>query len=198
MRAYPWRNDRRSRFVTINGMRHNLGPDRALAHQEYHRLMTQPKSESVQHDSVLSVMDAYLDWTQRHRAPRTYTWCRDYRQSFADTLPAGIRVPQLKPWHVRAWSDNFPQWNGGHRRGAITAIQRAFRWAQKMCYIDRSQRSKTPMVAIRVRWARVQLTLTHIRFGTECGTVYGFSVLVNGSARRLRTVWPFGDSTNSS
>jgi integrase len=133
-----WRKDRASWFVTINGKRHNLGPNRELAHQEFHRLMTQPKRECVQLQSTLAIMDAYLDWTQRHRAPRTYTWYRDYCQSFADTLPHGMPVHHLKPWHVQSWLDKFPHWNGGHRRGAITAIQRVFRWAEKMGYIDRS------------------------------------------------------------
>jgi hypothetical protein len=76
-----WRKDRLSWFVTINGKRHNLGPNRELAHQEFHRLMTQPKRECVQLQSTLAIMDAYLDWTQRHRAPRTFTWYRTERPS---------------------------------------------------------------------------------------------------------------------
>jgi integrase len=83
-------------------------------------------------------MDAFLDWTHRHRAVRTYAWYRDFCQSFADTLPSALTVVQLKPLHVQRWVDGKPTWNDGNRRGAITAIQRVFRWAQKMGHIDRS------------------------------------------------------------
>ena len=36
----PWfREDRQSYFVTIDGVRHNLGPDKAEADRQFHLLM---------------------------------------------------------------------------------------------------------------------------------------------------------------
>src|SRR6478672_6039768 len=42
--------------------------------------------------SVSEILDKFLDWTQKHKATRTYDWYRDHLQSFLDhlgkTLPA--------------------------------------------------------------------------------------------------------------
>lgn len=66
-----WRKDRRSWFVTIDGVRHNLGKDRTAAFQKFHELMAQPQRRVVMSESVASLIDAFLDWTQKHRAERT-------------------------------------------------------------------------------------------------------------------------------
>jgi integrase len=38
------------------------------------------------------------------------------------------RAADLKPFHVTHWLDSHPDWNGG-RRNAVTALKRAFNWA---------------------------------------------------------------------
>lgn len=135
----PWyRKDRQSWCVTINGTRHNLGPDREQAHQRFHELMARAPTEApAAGDTVLATMDLFLDWTKKHRAVRTFQRYQQQCQSFADMLPSGLKVSQLKPFHVQQWLDAHPNWNDGNRRGHIVAIQRAFRWATKMGYIER-------------------------------------------------------------
>lgn len=83
-------------------------------------------------------MDVFLDWTKRHRAPRTYDWYVERCQSFATTIAKTLTTDQLKPLHIQQWLDQHPNWNDGNRRGGITAVQRVFRWAMKMGYIDKS------------------------------------------------------------
>lgn len=89
---------------------------------------------------VVGLVDGYLDWCQKHRSPRTYEWYQSHLQSFIDSLnePEFLRVEDLKPFHVLAWTDAHPRWGDSHRRGAITAIQRAFHWAEKVGHIDKS------------------------------------------------------------
>ena len=84
---------------------------------------------------VLVVLDSFLDWCEKHRAPRTYDWYRDYLQSFVSTLPADLTISDLKPFHVQRWVDSQPGWKTG-KRGAIIAVQRALNWATKMGLID--------------------------------------------------------------
>jgi integrase len=50
-------------------------------------------------------------------------------------VPRGLTVAELKPFHVEEWLDRHPGWKTG-RRGAITAVQRAFNWAAKQGRID--------------------------------------------------------------
>ena len=134
----PWYwKSRQSWYVQIDGKRHNLGANRKLAMQRYHELMAQPRQKAVQSDSVLAIVDAFLEWTSNHRASRTYDWYRDRLQWFVDTIP-NVTVRQLKPFHVQKWVDSHPAWSDGHKRGCIVAVQRALRWAEKFGYIDRS------------------------------------------------------------
>lgn len=128
-----FRTARSAWFVQVAGKQINLGPDRDAAFRRYHELMGRPKHAGVPvtADTVLSVLDAFLDWCQQHKAGRTYDWYRDYLESFAKRLPAGLATAQLKPYHVQQWLDANPGWKTG-KRGAVIAVQRAFNWAVRM------------------------------------------------------------------
>jgi integrase len=90
-----------------------------------------PVVKAVPTDTVLGVLDAFLDWCQKHRAGRTYDWYRDYLESFARTVSAGLTIDCLKPFHVQQWLDANTGWISG-KRGAVIAVQRAFNWAVRM------------------------------------------------------------------
>lgn len=132
---------RRSRglyYVQLRGKQINLGADRVAAFARYHELMTQVPPAVVPSDDVISIIDAFLDWCQQHRAPRTYDWYKERLQSFVESVPATLTVSQLRPFHVQQWADSHSGWNGGMRRGCMLAVQRAFNWAVKLGHIDRS------------------------------------------------------------
>lgn len=133
-----WRNDRQTWCVTIDGKRHNLGRDRRAAMQRFHELMARPKPTRALGDSVLALFDAFLEWCHRNRAPRTYEWYQQRLQWFADAIPKSLSVESLRPYHLQEWVNAHPSWSPGHVRGCITAVQRAFRWAEKLGYIDRN------------------------------------------------------------
>lgn len=134
----PWyRKDRKAWFVTIDGQRHNLGADRKSAFQQFHILMAQPKKRAVPSKSVAAIIDAFLEWTQKHRAKRTYEWYLQRCQWFTLAVP-DLTADQLQPFHVHEWIDSHSDWSDGHKRGCIIAVQRPFRWAQKMGYIERN------------------------------------------------------------
>jgi integrase len=133
-----YRASRKLWYVQLNGRQINLGPDKAEAFRRYHELMAAPEAPKPTGDlPAVVVIDHFLDWCQRHRAKRTYDWYLDYLQSFARTLPRGIATSKLRPFHVQQWVDAQPGWKTG-KRGAITAVQRAFNWAEKMGHIDKS------------------------------------------------------------
>jgi site-specific recombinase XerD len=88
-------------------------------------------------DTVLGVLDTFLDWCQKQKAGRTYDWYRNYLKSFARTLPAGLTTAGLKPFHVQRWLDANPGRKTG-KRGAVIAVQRAFNWAVRMGLIGAS------------------------------------------------------------
>jgi len=138
----PWfRADRQSYFVTIEGTRHNLGSDQEEAERQFHELMarrSQPVIPAAAEPTVAEILDAFLEWCEKHREPRTYEFYLEHLQSFLDSLESGILVAALKPFHVVRWSDSRDTWGANRKRGAITAVLRAFNWATKLGMIDRS------------------------------------------------------------
>ena len=69
----PWyRRERKAWFVTIDGKRRNLGPDRKAAFKRFHELMARPARRVVSTQSVAGIFDTFLEWTLKHRASRTY------------------------------------------------------------------------------------------------------------------------------
>jgi integrase len=125
-------------YVEINRNQVNLGSDRDEAFRRYHQLMAQPQAKRVAADSVLGVIDAYLEWCSKHRAPDTYRWYRDRLQEFARQIEPNLTVAQFRPFHVQQWIDAREGWADGSRRNAIRAVKRAFKWAEEQGYLDRS------------------------------------------------------------
>jgi site-specific recombinase XerD len=87
----------------------------------------------------VTVFEQFLDWCQKNRSPRTYEWSQNHIQNFVNSLTdKGLRTDDLKPFHVQQWVDAKTRWGPNHKRGAITAIQRAFSWAEKIGHIIKS------------------------------------------------------------
>ena len=135
----PWyRPSRGVWYVTIDGIQHNLGPDRDEATRQYHQLMAQPRAKKVLANSVPAVVDAFLDWCEKHRAPDTYEWYRYRLQRFIGFVSSELKTSQLRPLHVQQWIDSYEHLSNGSKRNYCRAIQRAMRWAEQQGYVDRS------------------------------------------------------------
>ena len=100
-----WREDRQAWFVQINRKRYNLGRDKKQAWQRYYELMAQPQKRAVVSDSLAAIIDAFLEWVSKHRAPDTYEWYRYRLQRFIEQYP-DLRTGDLRPFHVETWADN--------------------------------------------------------------------------------------------
>src|SRR5262245_17562541 len=99
----PWfRKDRGAWYVTIDGVRHNLGPERKSAFEQFHSLMAQPQKRIVAGDAVLSLIDRFLEYVEKHRAPDTYIWYKSRLQLFAKRYP-DLTIGRLRPIHVQEW-----------------------------------------------------------------------------------------------
>jgi hypothetical protein len=58
--------------VTLEGTRHRLGEEKPASFQRSYRLMQQPKLCNVASSSLVAVIDEFLEWGQKHRAPSNY------------------------------------------------------------------------------------------------------------------------------
>ena len=132
-----WREDRQAWFVQIDRKRYNLGKDKKAAWQRYYELMAQPKQRAIiSTDSLLPIMDAFLDWCQKHRAPDTYEWYRWRLERFGRKYP-DLTVGELRPYHVQQWIDGTKV-SSGSRKNFCRSIKRCVRWAKQQGYIDQN------------------------------------------------------------
>jgi integrase/recombinase XerD len=100
-RPKPWfRKSHCAWFVTINGRQHNLGLHKKAAETQFKALMQAPRDAAIADTSVAYVFDQFLDWTKKHRAPRTFEFYRQRLQWFLNHLPSGMACQRLKPFHV--------------------------------------------------------------------------------------------------
>jgi len=125
-------------YVTLGGKQHNLGPNKAEAFERYKQLLSARKPPPVPGESVLALIDKFLDWCQRERKPRTYEWYRWRLQLFADTIDRSLTVTELKPYHLDEFLAKHSGWTPGMKHGAWPSVQRAMLWAEKQGYIERT------------------------------------------------------------
>lgn len=132
-------------YVQIDGKQHNLGPEKDAAFNAYHVLMQQlaeapaPIQLTTGKPLVVVIVDEFLDWCEKHRAPDTYRWYKDRLESFCRTIEATLTTDQLKPHHVQKWVDNYAvPLASGSRRNLIAAVKRAMKWGEEQGYIERS------------------------------------------------------------
>ena len=138
-RPRPWQRKGRGWFVTINGKQVSLGKNKAAAYRLFHELMAAPKElPKTRHPLVSELLDEFLDWTENHRAKATFESCKLRLQSLLDSLPVGLTVRELQPYHVQAWLDSHPAWASTTARSGVATFQRALNWAVKMGHIDTS------------------------------------------------------------
>jgi integrase len=169
-----WRSARKQWYVQIDGVSYKLGPDKDEADREFHRLMAMtpeqraPKVEAPPATglTVAELLDKFLCWVEKHRAPRTLDWYKDHLQSFTDALPApaSMLVSDLKPYMVIDWVDLHPTWGSCFRRGAIGAIQTSCRWGVRMGFIpaspiphlEKPQATRRESVVTQHDWERIR------------------------------------------
>ncbi len=133
----PWyRKDRKAWFVTIEGERHNLGPDRKLAHQQFHELMRRPEKPAVQPSLLVVLGDRFLDWVEKHRSAKTYIWYQSRLQLFTKRYPT-LQADCLKPFHIQEWIDSFDL-SSGSKRNYARAVTRCMNWCEEQGLIERS------------------------------------------------------------
>ncbi|MBX3437014.1 MAG: tyrosine-type recombinase/integrase, partial [Planctomycetaceae bacterium] len=137
-RPKPWfRKARGAWFVTLDGVQHNLGPEKKAAFDRFYELMRQPQTRTVSSQSLVAVVDAFLDWVQRNRSPDTYEWYRYRLERFCQRYP-DLKLDGLKPFHVQQWVDGYPDLSRTSRRNYLRTVKRCCKWAVQQGYLPAS------------------------------------------------------------
>jgi len=138
-----FRSARNAWFVQIGDRQIKLAAGKDEAFTRYHELMAKPSLPQVTQAEagklVVVIVDEFLDWCEKHRAPDTYRWYKDRLNSFIASIDPALTVDQLKPHHVQKWVDNYGvPLKSGSRRNLIASVKRSMRWAEEQGYLDRS------------------------------------------------------------
>lgn len=107
----------------------------------YHELVAakdDPQPSPIAAELAVAVVDQFLEWVQKRKAPRTYEWYQRHLQNFAAAIPKGLTVAKLKPNHVTQIVDARDDWSPSNKHGFARCVQRAFRWAADEGIIGRS------------------------------------------------------------
>jgi integrase len=135
-RAKPWfRKARGAWFVTVEGVQHNLGADKKEAFERFYQLMRQPQKRVVSSQSLVAVVDAFLDWVKINRSADTFEWYRYRLQRFCERYP-DLRTTDLKPFHVQQWVDSYPDLGRTSRRNYLRSVKRCCKWAVQQGYLS--------------------------------------------------------------
>jgi integrase len=121
-------------------------PDAILT--AFHRLMSGDVSQPTRARDlrVITILDLFLDHTQKHNKQVTYEWYKRFLQDFSNRYGT-LRVEEIKPFHVTRWVDAHPDWKGS-QWGAVTAVKRAFNWAADEGLINNNpiKKAKKPVM----------------------------------------------------
>jgi integrase len=155
----PWyRTSHDAWYVEIGGKQVKLARGKAnkqAALLEWHRLQSgQGLPSDVGEPQVAVVFDLFLSWSKLHHSPESYGWYRYYLQSFVSFRGAGLLlVSRVTVAAVTQWMDAQKSWKDSSRRGAVTAVKRAFAWAEAEGYTKANpvKRLKKPSAVARTR-----------------------------------------------
>jgi len=121
-------------YVRHNGKFVNLGPDKAEAFREYHRLMADVAPEPLNlKTDVAEVIGLFLDWVERNKAAATFVWYRHFLKSFS-AFAGDIKVAALRPFRVTRWREKHG-YEGNTGNGAVRCVTVAFNFAVREGYL---------------------------------------------------------------
>lgn len=132
-----YRTDRKLWYLQLGKKQIKLSAEREKAFERYHALMSRPVEVRTSAESLATVIDRFLDWCHKHRAPETYGWYRSRLQLFVERYP-DLNVSELRPYHVQEWIDSYDHLSSGSKRNHCRSIQRALHWAEEQGLIERS------------------------------------------------------------
>jgi integrase len=167
-----WRESRRCFFVQLGKKQVRLSPDRDEAFRLYHELMSRPAGQAANDNIpaearatphlVVEILDEFLEWAAKHKAPRTYAWYKENIQRFIERIPPGLTVAELKPFHVTRVMNEFAHWANNTKNDFIGAVKRALNWAVDEELIDRSPLARIKKPAREAR----EMAVSPAQYGT--------------------------------
>lgn len=171
-RPRPWQRKGRGWFVTIDGKQVPLGNVKKAAFKKFYELMNRSREPGREALQMIGLLDDFLEWNRKNRAPATYRSYKEQLQSLIDFLPDGFLVEDLRPHHIQKWLDAHPGWSNTTGHTHVTAAQRAFNWSVKMglipanpiAFFEKPRREARDEIITPDEYAKIQATVMDDEF----------------------------------
>jgi integrase len=146
-----WKASHQCYYVNLDHQGHKenrrLDPNRERSDELWAAIVTDARKDELPTTDyvVRDLCNLFLEHSHSNNSPKTYKCYRTFLKSFCSTIPATLRVRELKLHHVQNWlKRKYPATgNANTRYNAISALKRVFNWAvQDMDYLDRSPLAK--------------------------------------------------------
>ncbi|HEY1599551.1 MAG TPA: tyrosine-type recombinase/integrase [Pirellulales bacterium] len=172
----PWyRRDRSAFYVEFQGRQILLAkgpPDaetRQVAEQKFHALMAEclanPPVDGG-NPTVASLVDAFLDYSQKHDAESTHYERKLYLEKFVDDRGRKL-VRDCKPYDLTSWIDAHSTWHSDATKSyAVRTVKRAFNWAVEQGLIPHN-----PFDRVRQRSGGRRRPMTEVEFKSLLKTI---------------------------
>ncbi len=131
------RKQTNSWYCSIKGHQISLGKDREAAFEKFHSLMANQEQFQSEVTTLYELSQAYLDWCQANRKPRTYALHRDHLKRFIEGVGKRLKPSHLKVHHVVKWHEGLGV-NSTTQNGAVTVVHRMLNWAVEHEYLNRN------------------------------------------------------------
>lgn len=89
-------------------------------------------------DTVAELFEEFYKWSLRNLGESSSDWYYRFLKSFSESIGGNTPYIHVKKHHVTQWLEENKGWGQSSRRGAITAIKRAFNWCVEEQYIPMS------------------------------------------------------------
>ena len=138
-RARVWRRQSDQHwYTTVNGRKVKVA-DKSVPYRRANQIFAERFGDSIAGGaSVGKFFDKYLEFVKQNRSPGTFKWYKLYLRGLYDSLPRGLIVDNLTPYHVQSWLDTKTEWNNNTKNAAVRGIYRAFNWGVKQRLIHRN------------------------------------------------------------
>lgn len=149
-----FRKSRGQWFAELNGKQKPLGAEEKAARIKFAELVAAqgeptplPLPTKRTRVSALEICDRFLLWVTAHRKPKTLTIYKHFVGSFAK-MHGRVAAEDVRPFHVQSWVDAH-EWTATTANKAISAVQRAWTWAEQLGILEVSRLRRMPKPANR-------------------------------------------------
>ena len=124
-----WWEEKQAYSSKVNGKRYRLGTTLREATEALKTVQKQTPIGYADAESLTALFEAFLDWIEENRSPKTHRGYKDFCQSFEDKYPR-LKVHQLDTKRVTEWLKEKKSWNSTTKNNAITCLQRVMNWSK--------------------------------------------------------------------